>query len=175
MAVQVLWDIRKEKEKKSRKENRKMTKTKNKLLTVRLMWGLSPSPYPICTIVCGWISNQKGLLNLRSPHTASHKNRLSFCGPHRWGFGFLFLRVSCSEPFQTGLLFCWLYSLSFTQAIEVACWLPLLQVRRCLLAGDHLQLPPTIISHEYVFIYPSDQVVAFFSAFRTPPPPPQQH
>ncbi|GIY48193.1 DNA-binding protein SMUBP-2 [Caerostris darwini] len=33
-----------------------------------------------------------------------------------------------------------------SQAIEAACWIPLLQVKKCILAGDHNQLPPTIIS-----------------------------
>ncbi|RWR73779.1 DNA-binding protein SMUBP-2 [Cinnamomum micranthum f. kanehirae] len=32
------------------------------------------------------------------------------------------------------------------QALEVACWIPLLKGSRCILAGDHLQLPPTIQS-----------------------------
>ncbi|XP_033743821.1 DNA-binding protein SMUBP-2-like [Pecten maximus] len=35
-----------------------------------------------------------------------------------------------------------------SQAIEVACWIPLLRAPRCVLAGDHLQLPPTILSQE---------------------------
>ncbi|CAK4383924.1 unnamed protein product [Aphanomyces euteiches] len=30
------------------------------------------------------------------------------------------------------------------QALEVSCWIPLLKGRRCVLAGDHHQLPPTI-------------------------------
>lgn len=34
------------------------------------------------------------------------------------------------------------------QALEVACWIPLLKGSRCILAGDHLQLPPTIQSVE---------------------------
>ncbi|KAG6515823.1 hypothetical protein ZIOFF_026257 [Zingiber officinale] len=34
------------------------------------------------------------------------------------------------------------------QALEVACWIPLLKGPRCVLAGDHLQLPPTIQSVE---------------------------
>lgn len=33
-----------------------------------------------------------------------------------------------------------------SQALEVACWLALLQVKKVVLAGDHLQLPPTIMS-----------------------------
>ena len=32
------------------------------------------------------------------------------------------------------------------QAIEAACWMPMLRGRRVVLAGDHLQLPPTIVS-----------------------------
>ena len=34
------------------------------------------------------------------------------------------------------------------QCLEVSCWIPLLQAPRCVLAGDHLQLPPTIISKQ---------------------------
>ncbi|CAM0875790.1 unnamed protein product [Alopecurus aequalis] len=34
------------------------------------------------------------------------------------------------------------------QALEVACWMALLKGPRCVLAGDHLQLPPTIQSVE---------------------------
>ncbi|KAJ8248898.1 hypothetical protein GJAV_G00228960 [Gymnothorax javanicus] len=33
------------------------------------------------------------------------------------------------------------------QALESACWIPLLKARKCILAGDHKQLPPTIKSH----------------------------
>ncbi|XP_027068581.2 uncharacterized protein [Coffea arabica] len=32
------------------------------------------------------------------------------------------------------------------QALEIACWIALLKGSRCILAGDHLQLPPTIQS-----------------------------
>ncbi|XP_039391587.1 DNA-binding protein SMUBP-2 isoform X2 [Mauremys reevesii] len=32
------------------------------------------------------------------------------------------------------------------QALEASCWIPLLKARKCILAGDHKQLPPTIIS-----------------------------
>lgn len=32
------------------------------------------------------------------------------------------------------------------QAVEPACWIPLLRAGRVVLAGDHLQLPPTILS-----------------------------
>ncbi|KAM5138011.1 DNA-binding protein SMUBP-2 isoform 1-T1 [Mantella aurantiaca] len=34
------------------------------------------------------------------------------------------------------------------QALEASCWIALLQARKCILAGDHKQLPPTIISHK---------------------------
>lgn len=34
------------------------------------------------------------------------------------------------------------------QSTEPACWIPLLRCRRLVLAGDHCQLPPTIVSHE---------------------------
>uniref|UniRef100_T1KDB9 AN1-type domain-containing protein n=2 Tax=Tetranychus urticae TaxID=32264 RepID=T1KDB9_TETUR len=33
-----------------------------------------------------------------------------------------------------------------SQALETACWIPLTFVDKCILAGDHFQLPPTIIS-----------------------------
>ena len=33
-----------------------------------------------------------------------------------------------------------------SQSLEIACWIALLQVRKVVLAGDHLQLPPTIMS-----------------------------
>lgn len=42
-----------------------------------------------------------------------------------------------------------IYTLLF-QAIEASCWIPLLHSHRCVLAGDHRQLPPTIVSQEYV-------------------------
>ena len=34
------------------------------------------------------------------------------------------------------------------QAIEPACWIPILKARKVILAGDHCQLPPTIKSNE---------------------------
>ncbi|NWI86897.1 SMBP2 protein, partial [Pitta sordida] len=33
------------------------------------------------------------------------------------------------------------------QALEASCWIPLLKAPKCILAGDHKQLPPTIVSH----------------------------
>ncbi len=34
------------------------------------------------------------------------------------------------------------------QSTEPACWIPLLRAQRVVLAGDHFQLPPTVVSHE---------------------------
>lgn len=34
------------------------------------------------------------------------------------------------------------------QGLEASCWIPMLRGRKCVLAGDHLQLPPTIKSKE---------------------------
>ncbi|XP_060117178.1 DNA-binding protein SMUBP-2 isoform X2 [Heteronotia binoei] len=34
------------------------------------------------------------------------------------------------------------------QALEASCWIPLLKARKCILAGDHKQLPPTVISYK---------------------------
>uniref|UniRef100_F7CMA5 DNA-binding protein SMUBP-2 n=1 Tax=Monodelphis domestica TaxID=13616 RepID=F7CMA5_MONDO len=34
------------------------------------------------------------------------------------------------------------------QALEASCWIPLLRARKCILAGDHQQLPPTIMSKQ---------------------------
>uniref|UniRef100_A0A8C0PAR7 DNA-binding protein SMUBP-2 n=1 Tax=Canis lupus familiaris TaxID=9615 RepID=A0A8C0PAR7_CANLF len=34
------------------------------------------------------------------------------------------------------------------QALEASCWIPLLKARKCILAGDHKQLPPTTVSHK---------------------------
>ncbi|XP_043923237.1 DNA-binding protein SMUBP-2 [Protopterus annectens] len=35
-----------------------------------------------------------------------------------------------------------------SQALEASCWIPLKKAPKCVLAGDHKQLPPTIISHK---------------------------
>src|SRR5205823_3336500 len=34
------------------------------------------------------------------------------------------------------------------QSVEPGCWIPLLRSRRLVLAGDHCQLPPTVVSEE---------------------------
>ena len=36
----------------------------------------------------------------------------------------------------------------FLQALEASCWIALPRAPRCVLAGDHCQLPPTILSQE---------------------------
>ena len=59
------------------------------------------------------------------------------------------------------------------QALEASCWIPLMRAPKCVLAGDHLQLPPTIVSRKYAFsaklrIAPSvvqRSFVAFFANF----------
>lgn len=44
--------------------------------------------------------------------------------------------------------FDWIVIDEAAQALEAACWIPLLRGERAILAGDHLQLPPTILSPE---------------------------
>ena len=34
------------------------------------------------------------------------------------------------------------------QSLEVGCWIPILKSKKVVLAGDHLQLPPTIVSQQ---------------------------
>jgi len=36
------------------------------------------------------------------------------------------------------------------QGIEAACWIPILKGKKCVLAGDHCQLPPTVKSKQAV-------------------------
>ncbi|UZJ63647.1 AAA domain-containing protein [Sphingobacterium sp. KU25419] len=36
------------------------------------------------------------------------------------------------------------------QALEPACWIPILKADKVVLAGDHCQLPPTIKSHAHM-------------------------
>lgn len=35
------------------------------------------------------------------------------------------------------------------QALEASCWIPLLKAPKCILAGDHKQLPPIVVSHRW--------------------------
>lgn len=47
------------------------------------------------------------------------------------------------------------------QALEAACWSALLKGRRAVLAGDHLQLPPTVLSESAARqVPPREHVVA---------------
>lgn len=47
-----------------------------------------------------------------------------------------------------GLTFSTLFIDEAAQAIEPACWIPILKAERVIMAGDHCQLPPTIKSYE---------------------------
>lgn len=42
--------------------------------------------------------------------------------------------------------FDWVVIDECAQALESSCWIALLRARKCILAGDHKQLPPTIKS-----------------------------
>eukprot|EP00898_Chlorokybus_atmophyticus_P008172 jgi/Chlat1/8356/Chrsp80S00636 len=57
------------------------------------------------------------------------------------------LTGACSRHLQ-GLQFDLVVIDEAAQALECACWSALLKGRRCVLAGDHLQLPPTVQSTE---------------------------
>ena len=50
-------------------------------------------------------------------------------------------------PNPYGVPLC-LMAVTYLQAMEVDCWAALLKSPRAVLAGDHLQLPPTIVSKE---------------------------
>ena len=52
-----------------------------------------------------------------------------------------------------------------SQALEAACWIPLLGARKVVLAGDHLQLPPTVKSS------PSSSSSSSSSSSAAPPAP----
>uniref|UniRef100_A0A914XNP2 DNA-binding protein SMUBP-2 n=1 Tax=Plectus sambesii TaxID=2011161 RepID=A0A914XNP2_9BILA len=56
--------------------------------------------------------------------------------------------ITASNSLLTGLKFDLVVIDECAQSTELACWIGLLQGRRCVLAGDHCQLPPTIISEE---------------------------
>ena len=43
--------------------------------------------------------------------------------------------------------FDWVVIDECAQALESSCWIALLKARKCVLAGDYKQLPPTIKSH----------------------------
>jgi len=56
--------------------------------------------------------------------------------------------VGSSHPVLRGRKFETVFIDEAGQALEPACWIPLLKSQRAIFAGDHCQLPPTIKSHE---------------------------
>ncbi len=56
--------------------------------------------------------------------------------------------VGSSHPVLRGRKFKTVFIDEAGQALEPACWIPLLRSQRVVFAGDHQQLPPTIKSHE---------------------------
>jgi ATP-dependent RNA/DNA helicase IGHMBP2 len=56
--------------------------------------------------------------------------------------------VGSSHPVLKGRKFKTVFIDEAAQALEPACWIPLLRSERAILAGDHFQLPPTIKSNE---------------------------
>jgi len=56
--------------------------------------------------------------------------------------------VGSSHPVLRGRKFSTAFIDEAGQALEPACWIPLLKSQRVVFAGDHCQLPPTIKSHE---------------------------
>lgn len=56
--------------------------------------------------------------------------------------------VGSSHPVLRSRKFTTVFIDEAGQALEPACWIPLLKSQRVVFAGDHCQLPPTIKSHE---------------------------
>lgn len=56
--------------------------------------------------------------------------------------------VGSSHPMLRGKRFKTAFIDEAGQALEPACWIPILRSQRVIFAGDHLQLPPTIKSNE---------------------------
>jgi ATP-dependent RNA/DNA helicase IGHMBP2 len=56
--------------------------------------------------------------------------------------------VGSSHPVLRGKKFKTVFIDEAAQALEPACWIPILKSQRVILAGDHWQLPPTIKSQE---------------------------
>jgi ATP-dependent RNA/DNA helicase IGHMBP2 len=56
--------------------------------------------------------------------------------------------VGCSHPVLRGRKYKSAFIDEAGQALEPACWIPLLRCERAIFAGDHQQLPPTIKSNE---------------------------
>jgi predicted DNA helicase len=56
--------------------------------------------------------------------------------------------VGTSHPVLKGRKFNTVFIDEAAQALEPACWIPILKANRVVLAGDHCQLPPTIKSND---------------------------
>ncbi len=56
--------------------------------------------------------------------------------------------IGANNPFMAGRTFKTLFIDESSQALEPACWVPVLRADRVIMAGDHKQLPPTIKSME---------------------------
>ena len=56
--------------------------------------------------------------------------------------------VGASHPVLRGRTYKTVFIDEAAQALEPACWIPLLRAQRVIFAGDHQQLPPTIKSNE---------------------------
>lgn len=56
--------------------------------------------------------------------------------------------VGASHPTLKGRKFNTVFIDEAGQALEPACWIPILKANRVILAGDHCQLPPTVKSNE---------------------------
>ncbi len=56
--------------------------------------------------------------------------------------------TGASHPLLKGRRFRTVFIDEAAQALEPACWIPLLKAERVVLAGDHCQLPPTVKSRE---------------------------
>lgn len=54
--------------------------------------------------------------------------------------------VGCAHPLLDGLHFNTVFVDEAAQALEPALWIPLLKANRLVMAGDHCQLPPTVLS-----------------------------
>ncbi|NIK74746.1 superfamily I DNA and/or RNA helicase [Thermonema lapsum] len=54
--------------------------------------------------------------------------------------------VGCAHPLLDGMRFGTVFVDEAAQALEPAVWIPLLKADRLVMAGDHCQLPPTVLS-----------------------------
>lgn len=54
--------------------------------------------------------------------------------------------VGCAHPLLEGMHFNTVFVDEAAQSVEPAIWIPLMKARRLIMAGDHCQLPPTVLS-----------------------------